>query len=116
MNLGSALRRRRADLGLRQRQVAERVGITEDYLGLIERGQRSPSADLLEKLSEELHVPVSWVFLESEPVNPNLPAETAVVVEEAKNVAARLLRMIDELQRNEEKSVASRSEATGDSR
>ena len=98
MNVGSVLRKRRAELGLRQKHVAERVGITEDYLGLIERGQRSPSTDLLDRLARELGVPVSWLILESEPINPNLPIETAKVVEEARRVAGRLLNLIDKLQ------------------
>lgn len=102
MDYGTALRKRRAELGLRQRYVAKEAGIAEDYLSQIERGIRAPSSELLEKLARILRVPVAYLQLEAEPVNPNLSPETRAAVEDAKKVAAELLRRIDLLQREQD--------------
>ena len=101
MNYGSVVRQRRKELGLRQRHVAEQVGVTGDYLSMIERDLRTPSPELLEKLAEVLRVPLSYLVFQAEPINADLCAETRVIVEEAKRVAGELLRRIDELQRQE---------------
>lgn len=104
MNLGSVIRKRRAELGLRQKAVAEEIGVSEDYLSLIERDQRTPSLEMLEKLAAALSVPVSYLLFEAEPINPNLSEETRKIVEDARKVAAELLRRITELQQLETES------------
>jgi transcriptional regulator with XRE-family HTH domain len=101
MRVGSVLRRRRAELGLRQRQLAGVLGVTEDYLSLVERDLRTPSMEVLERWADALQVPVSYVVFESEQTNPALPDDVRAVVEDARRVAASLLRRIDELQWNE---------------
>jgi len=103
MNLGTVLRRRRQELDLRQREVAESAGITEDYLSLVERDQRTPSLELVERLASVLSVPVAYLFFEAEPMDPNLSAETRALVADARSVAAALLRRLDALQRQEAK-------------
>ena len=41
------------------RQLAERVGVTEAYLSMLERGRRTnPSLSTLNKLAKALNVPV----------------------------------------------------------
>lgn len=66
LNLGAALRARRARLGLRQAQVCEVVDITADYLSLLERGLRRPSLDLLEKLAGAYDMPLSALIADAE--------------------------------------------------
>lgn len=96
---GPVLRKRRAELGLRQRHVAQQLGVSVDYLSQLERDLRTPSLEMLAKLGEVLRVPVAYLELEAEPVNPDLDERTREAVVEAKRVAGELLRRIDELQK-----------------
>jgi transcriptional regulator with XRE-family HTH domain len=55
---GTRLRERRVALGLRQADLAERVGISASYLNLIEHNRRRISDALLERLAQALGLPV----------------------------------------------------------
>jgi predicted transcriptional regulator/DNA-binding XRE family transcriptional regulator len=55
---GTRLRERRVALGLRQAELAERVGISASYLNLIEHNRRRISEALLERLARALDLPV----------------------------------------------------------
>ena len=48
--------------GMSQRQLAERVDTTEVSISRYVRGERVPRANVLDKLSEVLNVPVSYFF------------------------------------------------------
>lgn len=48
------MKRRRSDLGLSQRELAQLAGTTPAAVSHIERGQRRPSADLLGRLAGAL--------------------------------------------------------------
>lgn len=54
---GSRLRERRMALGLRQGDLAEKVGISASYLNLIEHNRRRIADNLLGRLAEALGVP-----------------------------------------------------------
>jgi transcriptional regulator with XRE-family HTH domain len=48
--------------GLTQAALAEAVGLTEQYIGVIERGVRAPSFKTLEALARTLKTPVRDFF------------------------------------------------------
>lgn len=48
---------------LTQEQTAQKVGISKDYVSLIERGKRSPSDKIKNKFAETYNVPVVQIFL-----------------------------------------------------
>lgn len=48
---------------LTQKETAEKLGITKEYLSMIERGVRNPSDDLKEKMSELYKQPIGVIFL-----------------------------------------------------
>jgi len=48
--VGSAVRARRLQRGLRLRDVAERAGISAQYLSEVERGRKDPSSEMLESI------------------------------------------------------------------
>jgi transcriptional regulator with XRE-family HTH domain len=52
----------RSERGLTQEQLAERAGISVDFLSLIERGKSSPSFENLDELADALDVPVAELF------------------------------------------------------
>jgi transcriptional regulator with XRE-family HTH domain len=59
---GNRVRLLRSNDGLTQEQLAERAGISVDFLSLIERGKNSPSFDNLEDLADALGVTVAELF------------------------------------------------------
>lgn len=77
---GSRLRERRVALGLRQAELAERVGISASYLNLIEHNRRRIAAPLLERLAAALGQPVMG-FQEG---------VSATLLESLRSAAARL--------------------------
>jgi len=52
----------RAERGLTQEQLAERAGISVDFLSLVERGKSSPSFENLEEIADALEVSVAELF------------------------------------------------------
>jgi transcriptional regulator with XRE-family HTH domain len=85
--LGQAIAEIRRERRLTQRDVAERVGLTVNYISLIENGERQLSLDALNRLAEVFKVPAELVaFLGSEPteaegIHPDL-AELVVETKE----------------------------------
>lgn len=59
MNTAKTLRILREMAGLRQRELAERVKVSENYLSLVENGKREPSLKFLQKVAEEFGIPTS---------------------------------------------------------
>jgi transcriptional regulator with XRE-family HTH domain len=58
-NFGEYLRTLRTEKGLSLRELEQHSGVSNSYLGLIERGQRPvPGAEILKKLAPVLDVPV----------------------------------------------------------
>ena len=61
-DFGKRLRKIRRNQDLTQAQLAETIGVTMEFVSLLERGQTSPSFDTLEKLAKALGVSVSELF------------------------------------------------------
>lgn len=55
----------RKKAGLSQQQLAERCGMATNYLSEIEREQKFPSVETIERLSAELNVPAHLLFWDS---------------------------------------------------
>ena len=64
VRLGKRLRDTRKAAGLSQELLAEKAGISVDFISMIERGKRSPSIETIEKLSKALHIEISDLFVE----------------------------------------------------
>ena len=63
MDLGDFMRRRRALLDLTQRDLAERVGVSQPAIAAIEAGRRRPSADLRARIDAALAMyPIEAIF------------------------------------------------------
>ena len=60
--LANGLKELRAELGLTQAELAERVGVTRKTVNTVENGVFTPSAMLAIKLAEALSVPVEKLF------------------------------------------------------
>ena len=51
------VRRLRSKNGLSQKVLADKVGISVSYVSMLERGQRSPPLETIEKMAKALGVP-----------------------------------------------------------
>ena len=60
---GARLREIRQAQGLTQEQLAEKASLSLNFLNLIERGERGPSFDSLERLAKALKHPVGELFV-----------------------------------------------------
>src|SRR5258708_16663018 len=72
MNLAKAIELIRTARGMKQKETGEKVGVTANYLSLVENGKREPSVSFLRRLAAVLGVPVSLFFLWDQEESGNL--------------------------------------------
>ncbi|REK91094.1 XRE family transcriptional regulator [Streptomyces inhibens] len=73
MTVGGRIRHHRLTGGRTQAAVASLCGISEDYLGKIERGHKNPSQALLHRLAHELGVQVAALLTDEPAAAPQAP-------------------------------------------
>jgi len=61
-NVGEKMKRLRESLGMKQKEVAEMLGINSSLLCRYEKGEYQPKYDVLVKLANIYNVPVSYFF------------------------------------------------------
>ncbi|KMT22975.1 helix-turn-helix transcriptional regulator [Clostridium cylindrosporum] len=54
----------RNSIGLTQKQIAEKVGITTSYYGMIEQGVRTPKLDIAKKIAYIFNKKVEEIFFD----------------------------------------------------
>ena len=59
---GQVIRRERQDRSMTIKELAEKAGLSEIYLGEIERGQKYPSANVLENIARALDLDLAEFF------------------------------------------------------
>jgi len=64
MSIGKTVKLLRIAIGIKQRSLAKRMGVTPNYLSLVEGEKREPSLIFLKLLSRKLNVPIGFLFLE----------------------------------------------------
>lgn len=67
---GKAIRRRRRELDLSQEQLAERSDLNRSYIATIERGDKNPSLESIEKLAKALDISIAELFARYD-IEPN---------------------------------------------
>lgn len=65
-SLGEALRAVRVARGLSQEELSLQTGVHRNYVGGIERGERSPTVATVAKLADALETPLSELFQRAE--------------------------------------------------
>jgi transcriptional regulator with XRE-family HTH domain len=60
--VGYYIRVRRAVLEMSQGELAEKVGISQGFLSLLEQGKRSLDLDLLERIASALQCPINQLL------------------------------------------------------
>ena len=61
----------RKEQGFSQQTLAEKCDIATNYLSEIERGQKFPSVEIIERLSQVLNTPANLFFMQSKTVVNN---------------------------------------------
>ena len=61
-DLGEKIKEIRKKKKFTQEELAWKVGVSPNFIGLVERGNKKPSIDTLIKIGEALDVPVSAFF------------------------------------------------------
>lgn len=64
-DVGKTIKLLRIAAGLKQKDLADRISVSKNYLSLIENNKREPSLKFLKSLSRELNVPVGFFLLET---------------------------------------------------
>ncbi len=105
--LGAACSERRRALGLTQEEFAELCAITPGHVARLERGERLPSAVLLDRLTRTLRVDIQDIW----------PRQGAKAAKESQlryseqsrreHAIARLIKIVDPLSANEIRQLAS---------
>jgi transcriptional regulator with XRE-family HTH domain len=72
--LGRAIRRRRAELGLSLRDVADKTSVSASTLSRIENGTGKPDADNIARLTSWLNMPMERVLSGRHPDSDDAPA------------------------------------------
>lgn len=62
-DMGKRIGQRRRGLQLRQKALAERLGISGNYLSALEHGKESPSLEVLVRLCNELRVTPDYLLM-----------------------------------------------------
>jgi transcriptional regulator with XRE-family HTH domain len=62
MNLGNTISQLREKKGIRQGQLAEKLGISQTYLSQIENNKKLPNISLLETIGASLATPLPFLF------------------------------------------------------
>jgi transcriptional regulator with XRE-family HTH domain len=60
--IGMELRLKRTEMKLSLAKMADRVGISENYLSEIERGEKTPSDDIIRKLAKAFDLDEKYLF------------------------------------------------------
>jgi transcriptional regulator with XRE-family HTH domain len=76
--LGARIKEERKRAKLTQERFAEKVGLSVDYIGYIERGKQSPYLKTLERIANTLGVEVYELFLFKEEGSKREDEETAI--------------------------------------
>ncbi len=64
--LGEALRLIRVYHDLKQKEAAERLGVSASYLSEIEKGTKTPTLDVIDKYSKTFDIPASSILFFAE--------------------------------------------------
>ena len=65
MNIGEAIKKMRASVGLSQKELAERAGISATAVCNIEKGHSFPSKETIKAICDAIGIPVSYLLFSS---------------------------------------------------
>lgn len=101
MDIGKGLRFIRVAAGLQQKDLAQRLGISQNYLSLLENNKAEPSLSLLRKVSDEFDIPTSFLLWEENAVDKEVNPEIREHYERLRQLIHELQQMRVDRKQNE---------------
>jgi len=81
MSVGRTVKLLRTAAGLKQKNLADRLDVSPNYLSLVENDRREPSISFLRNLASEIGIPLGLLFLEIEnDITELSPEERAILI------------------------------------
>ena len=62
MDIGNAIKQIRVLKGLRQKELADRIGMSQPHFSQVENNRKKPSLDMLENIAKQLNTPLAVLF------------------------------------------------------
>lgn len=103
MNIGKTIKILRIGLQIKQRDFAEKLGVSPNYISLLENNKKEPSLSLLRKVAKALGVPVGFLFINEEPA-PRIGKEATAIYEQLKKIVFQVQKNSNE--HNSEKAIS----------
>ena len=77
MDIGQAIRKVRNDKGIKQKFIAEKAGISNEYLSNIESGAKTPTISALNRICDALGISLAYLLLLAveENIDQSVPKE-----------------------------------------
>ena len=86
MSLGKNIKLARLNTGLKQKELAEMLGVSTNYLSLIENDKREPSISFLKSLADKINVPIGILFLDIESNIKSMSIEERILFHKVKDL------------------------------
>jgi transcriptional regulator with XRE-family HTH domain len=102
MSVGRAVKFARIAAGIKQKDLADRLDVSPNYLSLVENDKREPSISFLRNLSSEIGIPLGLLF-------HNVDNDSSEVSPEEKALLLRIQDLIFQIQQ-----IKLHKEAAGD--
>lgn len=81
MSVGRTIKNLRNAAGLKQKELADRLDISPNYLSLVENNKREPSVSFLRNLANEIGIPLGLLFLDIDgDISKASPEEIALIM------------------------------------
>lgn len=97
VTLGNAIKLIRTAKKVKQLTLAKQLGVSPNYVSLVEKDRREPSVGFLRKLAQTLGVPVGLFFLWQDTENPTLKTKDMAELRDLlARIQAMYLRNLDE--------------------
>jgi transcriptional regulator with XRE-family HTH domain len=91
MSVGRAAKFARVAAGIKQKDLADRLDVSPNYLSLVENNKREPSISFLRNLAGELAIPLGLLFL-------NIDSDLSEVSPEERVLLLRIQDFIFQIQ------------------
>ena len=93
MSVGKTIKLLRVSSGLKQKELAPKVGVTPNYLSLVENNKREPSMSFLRALSKELNLPMGLFLWDTSKTVSAFNNEQKKLYEEIKDLIFKFQRL-----------------------
>ena len=91
MSVGRAAKFARVAAGIKQKDLADRLDVSPNYLSLVENNKREPSIAFLRNIASELAIPLGLLFL-------NVDSDLSEVSPEERALLSRIQDFIFQIQ------------------